>query len=369
MRITLISNMYPSSKDDNYGVFVRNFVESMNGSGVTFSSICVIRGRKSGWLNKGSAYLKLYFCIIFSVFFKSSDIIYVHYPLQTAPLLRFIRMFTARPFILNFHGSDLFSSEKVSRFIKKQSEKLAREAELIVVPSEYFKRELSDKLKVDKNKIIVSPSAGLNFDVFNRNGLKSAEKRKYFAGFISRIDTEKGWDTFLEALKVLKDNNQLSEKKYLLLGSGKEDDKKNRLIKELDLEDIVDVAGSVPQNELPDFFKSMELFVFPSERKAESLGLVGLEAMACGIPVLGADNGGIADYINDGQNGLLFKKGDENDLAQKICEFREMTKIQKMSIEEKAYETATLYENSRVSRSLVEKIRKRFLPGEANGKV
>jgi glycosyltransferase involved in cell wall biosynthesis len=369
MKILLISNMYPSSENDSYGVFVKNFVESMRNAGAEFSGICVIRGKKNGKLRKTVAYIKFFMKIVFNVIFRSTDIVYIHYPLQTAPILRLLRMFTARPFVLNFHGSDLFYSEKVSRFIKKQSEKLAREAELIVVPSEYFKRELSDKLKVDKNKIIVSPSAGLNFDVFNRNGLKSAEKRKYFAGFISRIDTEKGWDTFLEALKVLKDNNQLSEKKYLLLGSGKEDDKKNRLIKELDLEDIVDVAGSVPQNELPDFFKSMELFVFPSERKAESLGLVGLEAMACGIPVLGADNGGIADYINDGQNGLLFKKGDENDLAQKICEFREMTKIQKMSIEEKAYETATLYENSRVSRSLVEKIRKRFLPGEANGKV
>jgi len=369
MKILLISNMYPSCEDDSYGIFVKNFVESMRNAGAEFSGICVIKGKKTGKLRKTLSYLKLFVGIIFNVIFRSTDIIYIHYPLQTAPILRLLRMFTARPFVLNFHGSDLFSAERVHRFIRQQSEKLASVAELIVVPSEYFKRELSDKLKIDKNKIIVSPSAGLDFDVFNRNGLESAEKRKYSVGFISRIDKEKGWDTFLKAIKILKENDQLGEKKYLVLGSGKEDDKKNRLIKELDLEDSVDAIGSVPQSELPGYYKSLELFVFPSERKAESLGLVGLEAMACGIPVLGADNGGIADYIKNGENGFLFKKGDENDLAQKIREFSKLTKIQKMSIEEKAYETATLYENSRVSRSLVEKIRKRFLPGEANGKV
>ena len=127
------------------------------------------------------------------------------------------------------------------------------------------------------------------------------------------------------------------------------------------MEDVVDVVNAVPQCELSEYYKSLKLFIFPSER--ESLGLVGLEAMACGVPVLGADNGGIANYIEDGENGLLFKKGNAEDLASKIIDFAEMTKVKRLSIEDKAYETATLYENSRVSMNLVKELERRFFLG------
>lgn len=363
MKITLISNMYPSKTDRSYGIFVENFVKSMKRSGVKFSAICVIRGRKKNKIFKVLAYLKLYTAVIFNILFKSTDIIYVHYPLQTAPILCLLRMFTAKPFVLNFHGSDLFSSENIPRFIKSASQRLAKESEMIVVPSNYFKDQLSEIFKIDKLKIVVSPSAGIDFEIFNRNDPDASDKRKYFAGFISRIDEEKGWDTFLKALSILKEKGSLGDKKCLLLGNGAQDHLKSKMIADLELEDFIDVRDAVHQQELPQCYKSLELFVFPSERKAESLGLVGLEAMACGIPVLGADNGGIANYIEGGKNGLLFEKGNAEDLASKIVEFLEMTKIKRMSIEEKAYETATLYENSRVSMNLVKELEKRFFVG------
>ena len=369
MKIILISNMYPSDTDRSYGIFVKNFEKSMEQTGVEFSSVCVIRGKRKTGLQKTLAYIRLHLSVTFNVLFKTADVVYAHYPLQIAPLLRFLRMFTAKSFVLNFHGSDLFCSEKVNPFFKKASEKLAQESEMLVVPSEYFKEQIVNIMKLDKEKIIVSPSAGIDFDILNRDDLKPSKERDFHIGFISRIDEEKGWDTYLKALKILKDKGALGSKKCLILGSGKQDDKKEKLIKELQLEQVVEVKGSVAQKELPGYSKNMELFVFPSERKAESLGLVGLEAMACGVPVLGSDNGGIANYIKSGENGLLFKKGDAEDLAEKVGAFFKMTKVQRMTLEEKAYDTATLYENSRVSMNLVNKLKKRFFPGDVNGKI
>ena len=369
MRIILISNMYPSGKDKNYGIFVKNFKEGMETAGANFPGICVIRGRKGGKFMKILAYVKLCLSISFTLLFKSSDIIYVHYPLQTASFLRLFRIFTTRPFVLNFHGSDLFCSDQVNTFFRKESEKLAKEVEMLVVPSEYFKEQIIKIMQVEKEKIVVSPSAGINFNVFNKSSLEPSEKREFSLGFISRIDKEKGWDTYLKAIKILKDKGKLGNKKCLMLGSGPQDNEKEKMIADFELNENIEAVGSTSQKELARHYKSMELFVFPSARKAESLGLVGLEAMACGVPVLGADNGGIANYIKDGENGLLFEKKNAEELASKITCFFEMTKVQRMSIEEKAYETAALYENSRVSMNLANKLRRRFLPGEVNGKI
>ena len=61
----------------------------------------------------------------------------------------------------------------------------------------------------------------------------------------------------------------------------------------------------------------MDCFIFPSTLK-ESLGLVGLEAMACGIPVIASDSHGPTDYIEDRKNGFLFSTGDICSLIDKV---------------------------------------------------
>ena len=65
----------------------------------------------------------------------------------------------------------------------------------------------------------------------------------------------------------------------------------------------------------------MHVFIFPTERQTECLGLVGLEAMACDISVIGAQIGGLRDYLKDGYNGFFFEPGSATDLALKIRNF------------------------------------------------
>ena len=59
-----------------------------------------------------------------------------------------------------------------------------------------------------------------------------------------------------------------------------------------------------------------DVFVFPS--REEPLGLVGIEALTCGLPVIGTEIGGIKDYLVDNFNGLLFEPQNSNQLAEKI---------------------------------------------------
>ncbi len=106
-------------------------------------------------------------------------------------------------------------------------------------------------------------------------------------GYVSRIDEGKGWDIYLESLKILKDRFPQKNLKGLMVGDGAQRDDMLARLREYSLEDVVEYVGLKPQGELPRYFSRMDVFVFPTIR-SESLGLVGLEAMACGgVPVIG----------------------------------------------------------------------------------
>ena len=73
-----------------------------------------------------------------------------------------------------------------------------------------------------------------------------------------------------------------------------------------------------PQEKLPEIYSSLDAFAFPTQRAGESLGLVGLEAMACGVPVICSDFAAPADYVVEGVNGFQFAVGDPQAMAEAI---------------------------------------------------
>ncbi|MEX2534010.1 MAG: glycosyltransferase [Trueperaceae bacterium] len=76
-------------------------------------------------------------------------------------------------------------------------------------------------------------------------------------------------------------------------------------------------TGYMSGDELAQAYASADVFAFPSD--TETLGFVAMEAMASGVPAVGANAGGIPDVIQDGQNGLLFEPGDLDDLTEKLA--------------------------------------------------
>lgn len=80
--------------------------------------------------------------------------------------------------------------------------------------------------------------------------------------------------------------------------------------------DWVEWAGDVPKAQLPAFYQSLDIFVIPSEQ--EGFGIVGIEAMACGVPVVSTRCGGPEDYVFDGRSGYLTDHS-PSALAERIC--------------------------------------------------
>lgn len=79
---------------------------------------------------------------------------------------------------------------------------------------------------------------------------------------------------------------------------------------------VCTLAGLKSRKEVYKYYRRATIAVFPTQ--AEALGLVGIEAMACGAPLVASDLPAIREYVQDGETGLLFRTGDATDLADKI---------------------------------------------------
>jgi len=129
---------------------------------------------------------------------------------------------------------------------------------------------------------------------------------------VGRVVARKGHQTVLRALRVIR--AAVGPVRYVIVGRGPHEDYLRRIVERRRLGELVTWAGAVPQERLAAFYHLSDLFVMCScpvrGQPTEGLGLVYLEANACGKPVLGADTGGVSDAIAQDVNGLLIAPGD-----------------------------------------------------------
>ena len=348
-KILLVSNMYPSNKYKYYGSFVRNTENLLRDNGYDVDRIVMTKQTEK--LMKLFSYIYLYLGTILKSIFNNYDYLYVHFVSHSSLGAVFAKKTSSNTMlVLNAHGNDIISDNDSEKNIKK-SEKYLKYADKVVVPSKYFKDIVVKEYNVDENRVFVYPSGGVDTSKFVKIDKKEALKAanlsdKYnYIGFASRLEKDKGYDIFLKAIKELEDRNELTKKdKFLVLGTGSEESKFNDLIHELNISDYLEVRNMVSQDELVNIYNSLDIFVFPTYRKSESLGLVGLEAMSCEVLTIASNNYGPTDYVVNNKNGKFFKPKDYVDLADKILEMRNLNNEEKNKMKRKARETAIKYD-------------------------
>lgn len=347
-KILVVSNLYPSPQSPYYGSFVRNFVDELLGYPVNKDvKLCVLKGRRNNRLYKIYLYLFFYIRLFYRLLFFNYDLIYIHLITHASIPIRVVSYVKKLNIVFNIHGEDLLVTTPLARKLLRFVVPLMRNAAYIVVPSNYFKKIALMHLPfLDSEKILVSASGGVKQQFYiNRKYIPSKVLR---IGYVSRIDRGKGWDVFIDAVKII---NELGyHVSACIIGSGLEVEKMKLRIGEKHLENVVYI-GPVAYDNLNDYYSKMDLFIFPT-LLCESLGLVGLEAMAASVPVIASKIGGITDYLKDGYNGFYFNPGDANDLADKIKKFIELNDADKRNMSIHARKTADQYKSNIVSTSL-----------------
>jgi len=146
-------------------------------------------------------------------------------------------------------------------------------------------------------------------DEHRRSALGAAGKQLVL--YVGRLAVEKGMDTLIPAFQSV--HATMGECcVFCVAGDGPE---AGRVRRELP---FARQFGFLDRDVLADLYADADLFVFPSA--TETCGLVALEAMASGLPVIGVDAGGMRDNVRDGINGRLVRPGDAEELSRAMLE-------------------------------------------------
>ena len=138
--------------------------------------------------------------------------------------------------------------------------------------------------------------------------------------YVGRLVEKKGVETLIGSISLLKKNHP--ELTLTLIGEGPERPDLAQQSRQLGLTEQVKFLGSMPNDHVPEFYQSARIAVVPSivaaDGDQEGLGLVAVEAMGCGCATIVSDLPALRDVVVDGETGLVFKAGDNADLAEKI---------------------------------------------------
>jgi len=149
-----------------------------------------------------------------------------------------------------------------------------------------------------------------------RHNLKPEEKIVVFVGGLDHAHYFKGVGYLIEAMSRLTAADY--RWRLIIVGEGELKSAYQDLASQLRVTEAVVFAGRVGEEELPQYYNLADVVVLPSIDKSEAFGLVLLEGMACGKPVVASDLAGVRSVVTDGQDGLLARPKDPDDLATKI---------------------------------------------------
>ena len=191
----------------------------------------------------------------------------------------------------------------------------------VIAATEKEKADLIRHYDAPEERVSVVP-CGVNLDIFRPIDKMEARRQLGLNGdktvvFVGRIEPLKGIDRLMTAMTYLKNGYR---PRLLVIGGGEnsrhEVERLRKLAEELRIEATIDFLGLIKQPDLPLFYSAADVCVVPSYY--ESFGLVALESLACGTPVVTTRVGGAENIIRHGETGYLVANNDPRSLAEKI---------------------------------------------------
>jgi glycosyltransferase involved in cell wall biosynthesis len=260
-----------------------------------------------------SIFLKISYAILAFIKFilniPSANIVHIHLsgPISTKRKQVFIKLtkWFKKPLIIHFHA---FSAEaNIDLRYKSLYLRSFNAADKVIVLSESWKQGLIDDLRISSNKIEVlynpCPIIELNQSIQKENII-------LFAG---TLNERKNYKTLIKAFAIIA--KEFPSWKLVFAGNG-EVDQAIELAQTLNIGDQIICKGWISGDDKHQLFSEASIFCLPSF--AEGFPMAVLDAWSYGLPVLTTPVGGIPEVALDGENIILFKANDVNDLANKL---------------------------------------------------
>lgn len=229
------------------------------------------------------------------------------------------------PIITTIHATEYGRNNgihtDISRTINNIEKWLMKESDSLIVNSNYMRDELISVFDINADKIKVI-SNGVDLYKFD-NIYRDLEFRKNYAApnekivfYVGRLVNEKGVHVLLNSIpKIL---NNFNDVKFVIAGKGPCLNSLIELSHKLNIFEKVYFTGFVSEEVLLNLYRCSDIAVFPSIY--EPFGIVALEGMVAGIPVVVSDAGGLNEIVNHKEDGMKFYSGNSNSLADCILE-------------------------------------------------
>lgn len=358
MKVLHITGAYPVSESDSHGIIIAQLCESITEEGVTTfvlaprqnardlqetrNNITIYRygympmqrlemlpgtsGSFSALQHSFIAWINLPFFLFFEFVYafrcirrEGIDIIHSHWIIPHGIIGALLSALCSKPHISSIHGSDAYIIQKTG-FLKLYVSLIGVYTDLFTANSSFTTDQIIQALSTRKKEKIRTIPMGVNGDRFKKkNTVRKGVNKERFVLYVGRLIPLKGVLTLIAAMKQVTDT--MEHITLRIIGDGPEYEKCQQLVQNLQLEKNIHLLGRIPNQDLCQYYHESDLFVLPSvvrAGQAEGLGVVLLEAMAAGVPVIGTKTGGIVDIITDGVNGLLVPPDDPDALAAAI---------------------------------------------------
>lgn len=349
-RILFLNNGYPTSFNSQYTTYASTIANCLKKAGYNVDLLVIRYNRRITFVYKIVKYI-FYWMRALSVNLKDYELIYINHLPFVWPILLNRGLYRKKVYI-HWHGGELVSNTFfIRRALKFVSPRICFYQH--IVPSFYFKRKLIEILNVPSDLIFVSPSGGVDINLFIPCKKKANDER-FVIGFSGALTTGKGADMLLELMKVKDEIEHIVNKKVIfkIINYGKEANYYIPLFKRA-TEDI-EIVDKMHKKNMPSFYNSISILLFPSIRMGESLGLVVLEAMSCNRPVVTFDIRAFPEFVRSRISGELVVYS--FDLRSRVEEMKKA--IIKIANNYSVYSPRTVVENEYSEKSVVEFYRK-----------
>jgi len=354
MKVLVLSHMYPSKFNEMNGIFVHEQVKALEEKGVEVQVVSPVPWTPFPFKylsSKWKAYsvipaqtiwegIKVWYprYITFpkSWFFASSgqrmylgikdlvakiyqefqfDLIHAHVALPDGFAAMMLSEICNSPFIVTVHGQDLQITLYKSKGCKNALYDVFKNAKRVITVSNKLKKIAKANIGFIEKIIVIGNGVSVNNQIKDKNRIKVKNylNQKTILS-VSNLITLKGIDLNLKAFALL--INKYPDLKYQIIGDGPEKNRLKKLATDLGINDRVEFLGRLGHKEVLKYMEKADIFSLPSWN--EGFGVVYIEAMAQGKPVIGCRGEGIEDFVEDGKTGMLVEPKDVDSLVQTI---------------------------------------------------
>lgn len=280
-------------------------------------------GLYSGLKNSKLAVLQVPLFFVFEFYYANKiiskyhiDLIHSHWIVPQGLIGSVCKRIWKIPHVISSHVLDanLFGKYRMSIPLLST---IVSNADLVSTDSTYNKKTIENLVDLKKPCEVIP----MGVNIQEKPPLPQSRQKQIIL-FVGRLIEWKGVDLLIKAMVEVR--QALPDAMLYIVGEGPSRDNLIQLAGSSGLAENVKFLGRIDDDKLEEMYGSASVHVLPSRQYnglvMEGLGVVLLEAMSHGVPVIGSNTGGITDIIQDRQNGFLFPSDDEKVLAQKIVE-------------------------------------------------